>query len=66
MQAAGRVAVSDCVFRYENIEAMEPLGIQESLDEFYVACNRIKRESETFIPLYEPDVPVRHPGGRIG
>jgi glyoxylase-like metal-dependent hydrolase (beta-lactamase superfamily II) len=64
--AAGRVAVSDCVFKYENIEAMEPLGIQESLEEFHVACNRIKRESEIFIPLYEPDVPVRHPGGRIG
>lgn len=64
--AAGRVAVSDCVFRYENIEKMEPLGIQESLEEFYLTCNRIKRESEIFIPLYEPDVPQRHPGGRIG
>jgi glyoxylase-like metal-dependent hydrolase (beta-lactamase superfamily II) len=62
----GRVAVSDCVFRYENIEKMEPLGIQESLEEFYTTCKRIKRESDIFIPLYEPDVPMRHPGGRIG
>lgn len=64
--AAGRVAVSDCVFRYENIEKAIPLGIQESLEEFHLACKRIGRESEIFVPLYEPDVAKRHPGGRIG
>ncbi|MEP7270042.1 MAG: hypothetical protein ABI882_00980 [Acidobacteriota bacterium] len=63
---AGRVGVSDCVFKYENIEAMEPLGIQESLEEFHTTGNRIKRESDLFIPLYDPDVLLRHPGGRIG
>lgn len=62
----GRVAVSDCVFRYKNLEEMEPLGIQESLEEFYLTCNRIKREAEILVPLYEPDVPLRHKGGRIG
>ena len=64
--AAGRVAVSDCVFRYQNIEGMEPLGIQESLEEFYVTCKRIKQESDIVLPLYEPDIPLRHEGGRIG
>ncbi len=63
---AGRVAVSDCVFKYENIEDMEPLGIQESLEEFHTASARIRRSSEIFIPLYEPNVLNRHPGGRIG
>jgi glyoxylase-like metal-dependent hydrolase (beta-lactamase superfamily II) len=63
--AKGRVAVSDCVFKYANIEEMIPLGIQESLEEFYVTCNRIKREADVFIPLYEPNVMKRHPGGRI-
>lgn len=63
---AGRVAITDCVFRYENIEAMVPLGIQESLDEFHLACARIGRESDIVVPLYEPEVTTRHPGGRIG
>jgi glyoxylase-like metal-dependent hydrolase (beta-lactamase superfamily II) len=62
----GRVGVSDCVFKYENIEAGEPLGIQESLEEYYVACERIKRETEIFIPLYEPDVLKRFPNGKVG
>ena len=63
--AKGRVAVSDCVFKFKNIEAMEPLGIQESLEEFHLTCTRIKRDSDVFIPLYEPEVFGRHPGGRI-
>ena len=61
----GRVAVSDCVFKYQNIEEMEPLGIQESLEEFHLACTRIKRQAEIFIPLYEPEVLKRYPGGKI-
>lgn len=63
---AGRVALSDCVFRYDNFEKVLPLGIQESLEEFHLARERIGRESDVFVPLYEPDVPKRHPGGRIG
>jgi glyoxylase-like metal-dependent hydrolase (beta-lactamase superfamily II) len=61
----GRVAVSDCVFKYKNIEEGLPLGIQESLDEYHVTCDRIKRESDIFIPLYEAEVIKRFPGGRI-
>jgi len=63
--AKGKVAVSDCVFKYQNIEEGEPLGIQESLEEFHLTCRRIKREAEIFIPLYEPDVLKRHLGGKI-
>jgi glyoxylase-like metal-dependent hydrolase (beta-lactamase superfamily II) len=63
--ARGRVAVSDCVFTYRNLEEHEPLGIQESLEEYYRAAERIRRESDLFIPLYEPEVIERHPGGKI-
>lgn len=61
--AKGKVGVSDCVFKYRNIEAMEPLGIMESLAEFHLTCNRIKRETDILIPLYEPDVLKRLPNG---
>jgi glyoxylase-like metal-dependent hydrolase (beta-lactamase superfamily II) len=63
--ARGRVAVSDCVFKYDNLEQMIPLGIQESMEEFYRTCRRIKREADIFIPLYEPEVARRHPQGII-
>jgi glyoxylase-like metal-dependent hydrolase (beta-lactamase superfamily II) len=63
--AKGRVAVSDCVFKYKNIEENEPLGIQESLEEFYLTTSRIKREADLFIPLYEPEVLTRHPDGKV-
>jgi len=63
--ARGRVAVSDCVFKYKNLEEMTPLGIQESMEEFYRTCGRIKRESDIFIPLYEPEVWRRYPGGKV-
>jgi glyoxylase-like metal-dependent hydrolase (beta-lactamase superfamily II) len=63
--ARGTVAVSDCVFTHKNIEEMGPLGIQESLEEFHLACHRIKREADIFVPLYEPDVLKRYPGGKL-
>ena len=62
----GKVGVSDCLFKYGNLEDGEPLGIQESLEEYYVTTNRIKRETDIFVPLYEPDVVKRFPGGKIG
>lgn len=64
--AQGKVGLSDCLFKYGNLEDGEPLGIQESLEEYYLTTNRIKRETDIFIPLYEPDVLQRFPGGKIG
>jgi len=64
--AQGRVGISDCLFKYGNLEDGEPLGIQESLEEYYLTTKRIKRETDIFIPLYEPDVVKRFDGGRIG
>jgi len=63
--ARGRVGISDCLFKFGNLEDGEPLGIQESLEEYHAACKRIKRETQIFIPLYEPDVLKRFPGGLI-
>src|SRR5262249_12795631 len=64
--APGRVAISDCLFKHGNFEDGEPLGIQESLEEYYVTGQRIRKESDIFIPLYEPEVLQRFPGGKIG
>jgi glyoxylase-like metal-dependent hydrolase (beta-lactamase superfamily II) len=63
---AGRVAVTDCCFKYGNIEGNSPLGIMESLPECMAAYERLRREADVVIPLYDPEVLRRFPGGQIG
>jgi glyoxylase-like metal-dependent hydrolase (beta-lactamase superfamily II) len=63
--AAGRVAVTDCCFKYGNIENMHPLGIMESLPECLAAYQRIRREADLIIPLYDPEVLRRFPQGKV-
>lgn len=63
----GKVIVSDCFFKYGNIEPehFAPLGIQESMEECYRTYARVKREADIIIPLYEPEVLNRFPDGKI-
>jgi glyoxylase-like metal-dependent hydrolase (beta-lactamase superfamily II) len=63
--AKGRVIISDCFFKYRNIEENIPLGINESLEECLAAYERIRREADIVVPLYDPEVLERHPGGII-
>ena len=62
---SGRVAVTDCCFKYGNIEKMHPLGIMESLPECMAAYQRIRNEADVVIPLYDPEVLKRFPEGKI-
>jgi glyoxylase-like metal-dependent hydrolase (beta-lactamase superfamily II) len=62
---AGRVAVTDCCFKYGNIEQLRPLGIMESLPECMAAYKRIRMEADVVVPLYDPEVLTRFPGGKI-
>ncbi len=64
--SAGTVIASDCFFKYPNVEQMRPLGIGESLEEAHNTYERIRREAKILLPLYDPEVLVRHPGGVIG
>jgi glyoxylase-like metal-dependent hydrolase (beta-lactamase superfamily II) len=57
--AKGKLVVSDCFFKYRNVENMIPLGIMESLEECMRAYERIKEEAALILPLYDPLVPER-------
>ena len=57
--ASGFVVVSDCFFKYRNIEEKIPLGIMESLEECMRAYARIRAEGNWLLPLYDPLVPER-------
>jgi glyoxylase-like metal-dependent hydrolase (beta-lactamase superfamily II) len=61
---AGYVGIGDCAFKYGNLDG-HPLGISESLAEGDRAYRRIKRRHEHFIPLYDPEVLQRYPGGVV-
>jgi len=60
----GVVVISDAAFHYGNVEIPHPLGIFESLEECHLAYQRF-RQADIFIPLYDPAVLERFPGGRI-
>ena len=65
--ARGRVAVTDCLFKYGNIEGehIEPPGIMESMEECFSTYARLKREADILIPLYDPEVLTRFPTGKV-
>ena len=64
--AKGNVLVSDCFFKYRNVENMIPLGIMESMEECMRAYERIRKEAAVLLPLYDPLVPERLSGKQGG
>ncbi len=62
--AVGPVGVSDCAFKYGNVEG-HPLGIGESLEEGHQAYSRIRSTVRHFIPLYDPEVLKKYPNGIV-
>jgi glyoxylase-like metal-dependent hydrolase (beta-lactamase superfamily II) len=61
----GVVIASDAFFKYRNVEGNHPLGVGESLAECRVTYQRVREEADIILPLYDPDVLVRFPEGKI-
>lgn len=61
----GTVILGDCFFTYENIERNVPIGWAENLREIYAAYDRVRREADIVIPLYDPEVLKRFPDGKV-
>jgi glyoxylase-like metal-dependent hydrolase (beta-lactamase superfamily II) len=62
---SGVVVASDAFFRYENVEDNRMLGITENMYEALTAYERTRRVADHIVPLYDPRVFERYPGGRI-
>ena len=58
----GTVIITDCFFKYGNIESGRYLGVMESMMEADATWARIRRE-DIFASIYDPEVFARHPGG---
>jgi glyoxylase-like metal-dependent hydrolase (beta-lactamase superfamily II) len=52
----GTVIASDVMFYRENVARMRPIGISESMEECLTAYERIGREADLILPLYDPRV----------
>lgn len=63
--ADGVVAISDSFFYYENVEDGRPLGISENMYEGLRTYERVRRTARHIVPLYDPKVFDRYPGGVI-
>jgi hypothetical protein len=62
---AGTVVVSDAFFHYENVEDDRILGINESMQEALACYERTRRVADHIVPLYDPRVFDRYPGGVV-
>jgi hypothetical protein len=63
--ASGLAILSDCAFHFANVEEQRPLGIAESIIEAHAVYRDIRARAQHFIPLYDPKVHERYPGGVI-
>jgi glyoxylase-like metal-dependent hydrolase (beta-lactamase superfamily II) len=61
----GKVILADCCFTYDNLEKNIPIGWFENLHEIYAAYDRIRRAADIVVPLYDPEVLQRFPGGVV-
>lgn len=63
----GVVAITDAYFVYENVEGDDwhPLGLNESFEETFLTNDRIRETADHIIPLYDPRVFERYPGGIV-
>lgn len=63
--SAGTVVVSDAFFTFRNVESGHPIGICESLEEARIAYRRARDVADRLVPLYDPLVFERYPGGVV-
>ncbi|MDQ2625149.1 MAG: hypothetical protein M3Y20_08330 [Actinomycetota bacterium] len=62
---AGKVAVTDAFFYYANVEDGRLLGLNESMAEALSVNERVLRTADHIVPIHEPLVFERYPGGVV-
>jgi hypothetical protein len=63
--AVGTVAISDVFFWLENVIRDHPIGICENIQEALDAYERVRRNADVIVPLYDPANFDRFPDGRV-
>ena len=60
------VFTGDESFLYRNVERDVPVGLHADLERARTALVRAREDADFPVPSHDPEVLVRHPGGRIG
>lgn len=63
--ARGTAIFSDCFFKFRNIEENIPIGAVENIDECYHTYQRIRHLAKLLIPMFDPELFIRYPGGVV-
>ena len=50
---------------FSNTQQNLPLGIQESMEECVRTYAMIRKQADVVTPLYVPEIPTRHAGGKV-
>jgi hypothetical protein len=61
----GVVCVSDAFFYYENLESNRVIGLCENIYEAESSYARVRKAAQHIVPLHDPAVFARYPGGAI-
>jgi glyoxylase-like metal-dependent hydrolase (beta-lactamase superfamily II) len=61
----GTALITDCFFKFGNIEDGRYLGVMESMMEADATWKRIRKEGKIIASIYDPEVFVRFPEGRL-
>jgi hypothetical protein len=61
----GVVAISDSFFYYENVEDGALLGLCENMYEALACYARVRKTASVLIPIHDPKVFERYPGGVV-
>ena len=61
----GAAIFSDAFFKFRNIEQMKPIGYCQDLRQCMQSYRRIARQADLLIPMYDPALFERYPGGFI-
>jgi glyoxylase-like metal-dependent hydrolase (beta-lactamase superfamily II) len=65
-EAGKAVITGDVVSLYGHIEENIPVAYCHDLLQCYQAMDRIRQEGGVILPSHDPEVLIRHPGGKIG
>jgi glyoxylase-like metal-dependent hydrolase (beta-lactamase superfamily II) len=63
--ARGTAILTDCFFKYGNLEDQRYLGVMESMMEADATWTRIRKEARIAASIYDPEVFLRYPGGKL-
>ena len=59
------MVITDCFFKFGNVERDLYLGVMESMMEADATWKRLRTQSDHLLSIYDPEIFERYPGGVV-